>query len=135
MPGYRPRLHAHSPTRQGSPMVSRREALVTTAAVASGAALLRSQNANAAPATGSRAWEASYSGSKQSAKVPPGQPGKDYQQVITPNGVALPWKVVDGVKVFHLIAEEVEHEMAPGLKVHCWGYNGRVHGPTIEAVE
>jgi FtsP/CotA-like multicopper oxidase with cupredoxin domain len=55
--------------------------------------------------------------------------------VITPNGAALPWHVVDGVKVFHLVAEEVEHEMAPGLKAHCWGYNGRVHGPTIEAVE
>jgi FtsP/CotA-like multicopper oxidase with cupredoxin domain len=116
-------------------MVSRREALVTTAAVASGAALLRSQNADAAPASGARAWEASYSGSKRAANLPPGQPGKDYQPVITPNGVALPWKVVDGVKVFHLIAEEVEHELAPGLKAHCWGYNGRVHGPTIEAVE
>lgn len=35
----------------------------------------------------------------------------------------------------HLIAEEVEHEFAPGLKALCWGYNGQVHGPTIEAVE
>jgi len=24
---------------------------------------------------------------------------------------------------------------APGLKANCWGYNGGVHGPTIEAVE
>ena len=39
------------------------------------------------------------------------------------------------MKVFHLVAEEVEHEFAPGLKAHCWGYNGHVHGPTIEAVE
>ncbi len=67
--------------------------------------------------------------------VPPGEPGKDYTPVITPNGVALPFKIVDGVKVFHLIAEEVEHEFAPGLKAKLWGYNGRVHGPTIEAVE
>jgi FtsP/CotA-like multicopper oxidase with cupredoxin domain len=116
-------------------MVSRREALVSTAAVASGAALLRSQPVSAAPVTGTRAWEGSYSGSKQPANNPPGQPGKDYRPVVTPNGVALPWKVVDGVKVFHLIAQEVEHEMAPGLMTHCWGYNGRVHGPTIEAVE
>ncbi|MEO8903214.1 MAG: multicopper oxidase domain-containing protein, partial [Polyangiaceae bacterium] len=65
----------------------------------------------------------------------PGQPGRDYTPVITPNGVALPWKVVDGVKVFHLIAEEVLHEFAPGISGHCWGYNGSVHGPTIEAVE
>jgi FtsP/CotA-like multicopper oxidase with cupredoxin domain len=115
-------------------MVTRREALVSTAAVATGAALLTPGRASAQP-TGNRAWEPSYSGSKQPAGLPPGQPGKDYQPVITPNGAALPWKVVDGVKVYHLIAEEVEHEMAPGLKAHCWGYNGRVHGPTIEAVE
>jgi FtsP/CotA-like multicopper oxidase with cupredoxin domain len=65
----------------------------------------------------------------------PGEPGKDYTPVITPNGSALPYKVVQGVKVFHLIAEEVDHEFAPGLRAHCWGYNGQVHGPTIEAVE
>ena len=67
--------------------------------------------------------------------LPPGEPGKDYTPVITPNNISLPWKIVDGVKVYHLIAEEVEHEFAPGLKATCWGYNGRVHGPTIEAVE
>jgi FtsP/CotA-like multicopper oxidase with cupredoxin domain len=67
--------------------------------------------------------------------VPPGEPGKDYKPVITPNGTTLPFKIVDGVKVFHLVAEEVTHEFAPGLKAKLWGYNGRVHGPTIEAVE
>ena len=67
--------------------------------------------------------------------LPPGQPGKDYTPVITPNNVSLPWKIVDGVKVYHLIAEEVVHEFAPGLKAYCWGFNGRVHGPTIEAME
>ena len=67
--------------------------------------------------------------------LPPGQPGKNYTAVITPNNVSLPWKIVDGVKVYHLIAEEVDHEFAPGLKAKCWGYNGHVHGPTIEAVE
>lgn len=67
--------------------------------------------------------------------VPPGEPGKDYTPVVTPNGTTLPYKIVDGVKVYHLIAEEVLHEFAPGLKAYCWGYNGRVHGPTIEAVE
>jgi FtsP/CotA-like multicopper oxidase with cupredoxin domain len=66
---------------------------------------------------------------------PPGQAGRDYNPVITPNSFSLPWKIVDGVKVFHLIAEPVEHEFAPNLKAHCWGYNGHVHGPTIEAVE
>jgi manganese oxidase len=68
-------------------------------------------------------------------EYPPGEPGKDYKPVITPNGSTLPYKVVGGVKVFHLIAEEVDHEFAPGLRAHCWGFNGQVHGPTIEAVE
>jgi manganese oxidase len=67
--------------------------------------------------------------------LPPGEPGKDYAPVVTPNGTALPWRIVDGAKVFHLVAEEVAHEFAPGLVARCWGYNGRVHGPTIEAVE
>jgi FtsP/CotA-like multicopper oxidase with cupredoxin domain len=65
----------------------------------------------------------------------PAQPGIDYKPVVTPNNPKLPWKIVDGVKVFHLIAEEVDHPFAPGLKAKCWGYNGSVHGPTIEAVE
>jgi FtsP/CotA-like multicopper oxidase with cupredoxin domain len=54
---------------------------------------------------------------------------------VTPNGTTLPWKLVDGVKVFHLTAEPVQHEFAAGLEAECWGYNGQVHGPTIEAVE
>jgi manganese oxidase len=58
-----------------------------------------------------------------------------YKPVVTPNGVTLPWKLVEGVKVFHLTAEPVRHEFSPGLVAECWGYNGRVHGPTIEAVE
>jgi hypothetical protein len=55
--------------------------------------------------------------------------------VVTPNGTTLPWRVVDGVKVGHLVAEAVEHEFVPGLRAECWGYNGRTPGPTIEAVE
>jgi len=67
--------------------------------------------------------------------MPPGEPGRNYNPVITPNGATLPFKIVDGVKVFHLIAEEVTHEFAAGLKAKLWGFNRRVHGPTIEAVE
>lgn len=65
----------------------------------------------------------------------PGQPGQDYTPVETPDGSTLQFTLNDGVKVFHLIAEEVEHEFGPGLKGICWGYNGQVHGPTIEVVE
>ena len=61
--------------------------------------------------------------------------GIGYHPVTTPNGLTLPWKWVNGVKVFHLVAEPVTHEFAPGLVAECWGYNGRVHGPTLEAIE
>src|SRR5918997_147127 len=36
---------------------------------------------------------------------------------------------------FHLVAEPVVRELAPGMKAHLWGYNGQSPGPTIEAVE
>src|SRR5687767_9129159 len=35
------------------------------------------------------------------APLLPGEPGKDYKPVIIPNGWALPYKVIDGVKVYH----------------------------------
>jgi manganese oxidase len=96
-------------------MMTRRE-MIAAAALAGGAALLRNtpQLAAAAELTS--------------------QPAGDYVPVHTLNGVTLPFKLIDGVKVFHLIAEEIEHEFAPGLRSHCWGYNGRTPGPTIEAV-
>jgi len=68
------------------------------------------------------------------ASAPP-DPQLGYRPVITPGGSTLAWKTVDGVKVFHLVAEPVRHEIAPGLVINAWGFNGRVHGPTIEAVE
>jgi len=40
-----------------------------------------------------------------------------------------------GVKEFHLVAEPVKREFAPGMAVNAWGYNGLTPGPTIEAVE
>jgi FtsP/CotA-like multicopper oxidase with cupredoxin domain len=113
--------------------VTRRRALLTGATLGGTAALLASRDVQAA--TPARKWDASYSGGPEPARAAPGVAGRDYQPVITPNGATLPWKVVDGVKVYHLIAEEVDHEFAPGLRALCWGYNGRVHGPTIEAVE
>ena len=61
--------------------------------------------------------------------------GGSYAPVVTPNGSALPWVMKDGVKEFHLIAEPVKREFAPGMVVNCWGYNGSTPGPTIEAVE
>lgn len=58
-----------------------------------------------------------------------------YPSVITPNVGSLPWKMDGDVKVFHLIAEPIRREFAPGFWVNCWGYNGSSPGPTIEAIE
>ena len=58
-----------------------------------------------------------------------------YIPIVTPNGSSLPWKMVNGVKEYHLIVEVIEHEIAPGMKIKAWGYNGQTPGPTIEAVE
>ena len=61
--------------------------------------------------------------------------GKPYQPVVTPNGWTLAPTLKDGVKEFHLVAEPVKREFAPGMTVNCWGYNGSTLGPTLEAVE
>ena len=71
------------------------------------------------------------------AMQPPLRPasGPDYQPVVTLNGWTLPWRQNGDWKEFHLVAEPVVREMAPGMKAHLWGYNGQSPGPTIEAVE
>lgn len=58
-----------------------------------------------------------------------------YPSVITPNVGSLSWTMDGNVKVFHLIAEPIRREFAPGFWVNCWGYNGSSPGPTIETVE
>ena len=60
-------------------------------------------------------------------RLPLGRPGRDYLPVTVPNGGKLPWKIVDGVKVFQMVAEEVApfatdveaaKEVAIGDQVH-----------------
>jgi FtsP/CotA-like multicopper oxidase with cupredoxin domain len=58
-----------------------------------------------------------------------------YTPVTTPDGVTARWRRNGAFKEFHLVAHELEHELAPGMKVKVWGYNGGTPGPTIEAVE
>ena len=69
--------------------------------------------------------------------TPPGVTGagRPYQPVVTLNGWTLPWRMNNGVKEFHLVAEPVEREIAPGMVARLWGYNGQSPGPTIEVVE
>ena len=63
------------------------------------------------------------------------QTGRPYNPVVTLNGWTLPWRMNNGVKEFHLVAEPVIREIAPGMKATLWGYNGQSPGPTIEVVE
>jgi FtsP/CotA-like multicopper oxidase with cupredoxin domain len=61
--------------------------------------------------------------------------GESYTPVVQPNGWTLPFEKKNGWKVFHLVAEPVAHEIAPGLEHEAWGYNGSTPGPLIELVE
>jgi hypothetical protein len=91
-------------------------AVAAASATAFGTALwpARAAESNVQPSAGSE----SKIGNVQPGghEYPPGEPGKDYTAVITPNGSTLPFRVVGGTKVYHLIAEEVDHEFAPGLR-------------------
>ena len=55
-------------------------------------------------------------------------------RIVVPNGSLLPWTTRRGAKVYHLRAEPIRHQIAPGLDVEAWGYNGSTPGPVIEAV-
>ncbi len=101
--------------------LSRRESIVSGAAafLAGGATLLAGRRARA----------------QERAEPAAAESHLPYTPVVTPNGATLPHTLDNGVKVFHLVAEPVKHEFAPGMIVNCWGYNGRTPGPTIEAVE
>ena len=101
-------------------MISRRNVLLTgLASLAAGAgALLPGRAARAAAQAAAAAGV-----------------DRRYTPVVTPNGGTLPWRWEDGRKTFHLVAEPVVREFAPGFNVNCWGYNGQTPGPTLEAVE
>jgi FtsP/CotA-like multicopper oxidase with cupredoxin domain len=99
-------------------MVTRRELLLASAATPFVPTLARAATSSSA--------SSSYSAA---SSRPAGR------RTWTPDGVTLPVVVKDGVKVMHLVAEEVDHEFCTGLVAKCWGYNGRTVGPTIEVVQ
>src|SRR4051812_28258157 len=112
-------------------MTSRRN-FITGAAGLVGAAAVSKAGAAAIPEA-----PVAPMASSSAATVPPPPPpnGRPYNPVVTLNGWSLPWRMRDGVKEFHLVAEPVVREVAPGMKANLWGYNGSSPGPTIEAVE
>jgi FtsP/CotA-like multicopper oxidase with cupredoxin domain len=109
-------------------MISRRGILGSAAVLASAAAVSGRVQAASIPEAAT---------TKTNTMQPPIVPtsGPDYQPVVTLNGWTLPWRMNGDWKEFHLVAEPVVREMAPGMKAHLWGYNGQSPGPTIEAVE
>jgi len=109
-------------------MSSRRKFLGGAGAVALGAALVSRAGAASLPEA-----PMMNTASMQPPLVPPN--GQPYQPVATLNGWTLPWRMQNGWKEFHLVAEPVVREMAPGMKANLWGYNGQSPGPTIECVE
>ncbi|MBI1203722.1 MAG: multicopper oxidase domain-containing protein [Rhodopseudomonas sp.] len=109
-------------------MISRRNLIGGSAVLAGAAAISGRVQAAAIPEAPSTAT---------SAMQPPLFPasGPDYQPVVTLNGWTLPWRMNGDWKEFHLVAEPVLREIAPGMTAHLWGYNGQSPGPTIECVE
>ena len=108
-------------------MSSRRD-FFTGAAALVGAGLVSRAGAATLP-------EAPIMSSAATQPPPPPPNGRPYNPVVTLNGWSLPWRMNNGVKEFHLIAEPVVREIAPGMKANLWGYNGQSPGPTIEVVE
>ncbi|MBC7501537.1 MAG: copper oxidase [Herminiimonas sp.] len=109
-------------------MTSRRDFFRTASTVAIGAGLVSRAGAASLPEAPMMTLASTQ---------PPLEPtsGRPYNPVVTLNGWTLPWRMKDGVKEFHLVAEPVVREIAPGMKAHLWGYNGQSPGPTIEVVE
>jgi len=93
-------------------MISRKQFLGGTALAAGLAAIprsLRAQSPGSAPTVESYRFDEKNQPAWAKAPLAPGEPGKDYQPSITLNSSTLPFRIVDGVKVFHLICEEVDH--------------------------
>jgi FtsP/CotA-like multicopper oxidase with cupredoxin domain len=109
-------------------MTSRRQFFMSAGAVAVSAAAVSRVGAASLPEAATMAG---------SATMPPVLPpnGRPYHPVTTLNGWSLPWRMNNGIKEFHLVAEPVVREVAPGMKANLWGYNGQSPGPTIEVVE
>ena len=109
-------------------MISRRNLIGGSAILAGATAISGRVQAAAIPEA-----VTTTSSSMQPPLIP--STGPAYQPVVTLNGWTLPWRLNGDWKEFHLVAEPVLREIAPGMKAHLWGYNGQSPGPTLECVE
>jgi hypothetical protein len=96
-------------------MISRRQFIGTSAAALASASAVtgraQAQRIPEAPTTNTNTM--------QPPLAPP--PGQDYQPVVTLNGWTLPWRMNGEWKEFHLVAEPVVREFAPGMVGNLWG--------------
>lgn len=97
--------------------------------------LLSSSLVAGAAAVGARVTRTAAQPTAASAVPGPTGPANQRSTLVVPNGAVMPYTVRNGVKVFHLIAEPIDHELTTGLKIKAWGYNGRAPGPVIEVTE
>jgi len=109
-------------------MSNRRQFLQHAAAGLVGAATVSRVGAASLPEA------ATQSSAIMQPPLPPSA-GRPYNPVVTLNGWTLPFRMRNGWKEFHLVAEPVVREISPGMKANLWGYNGQSPGPTIECVE
>jgi len=109
-------------------MMTRRQFLIGSGAAVVGAALVSKAQAASLPEA-----PVQDKAMTQPPLFPPN--GRPYLPVVTLNGWTLPWREKGGWKEFHLVAEPVKREIAPGMVGNLWGYNGQSPGPTIECVE
>src|SRR6516225_1455826 len=102
--------------REENGMISRRSFIGTAAVLAGASAVSGRVQAAGIPEAPS---------TKTTTMQPPIFPvsGPDYQPVVTLNGWTLPWRMNGDWKEFHLVAEPVVREFAPGNKVRIFVTN------------
>jgi FtsP/CotA-like multicopper oxidase with cupredoxin domain len=103
-------------------MMSRRRFLGTAAGLASVSTVSGRVQAASIPEAPSTTTT-----TKQPPLVP--SSGPDYQPVVTLNGWTFPWRMNGDWKDFHLVAEPIVREFAPGMNVHLLGLQWTVAGP------
>ena len=87
----------------------RRRFLASASATALGAAAVTRAGAATLPEAPTQSSPA------MQPPLPPAS-GRPYNPVVTLNGWTLPWRMRDGWKEFHLVAEPVVREFAPGMR-------------------
>lgn len=128
-------MNTTSHSEKAANTLNRRHFIAGASAAIGGAALLTSSNSEAKQ-NAHKQWDNSYSGGPVNVKPQaPVLPNQGYRPIITPNGIKVPFKIVDGVKCFYMTAAEFSAEIAPGLNATVWSYNQSLNGAVIEAVE